>query len=344
MTQKRIRLAIIGAGLAAKPHLEALAQLEDRIEVAGLLTRNPANARQAAAPYGHPVLGSLGEVAADPSVDGAIVLTPPNQRREIVDVLAAAGKHILIEKPVERTTGAARAIVEVCESRRVKLGVVLQHRFRAGARRLSHLIAGGDLGQIAVVMTTVPWWRSQDYYDVPGRGTLERDGGGVLMTQAIHSLDLMLSLAGPVAEVHGFATTTRLHRLEAEDFATAGVRYVSGAVGSIVATTAGYPGGIETIALHGSVGSATLAGGTLDVRWHDGRTEQVTETGGTGGGADPMAFPCDWHRDLIDDFAAAIREDRAPLVTGRAALRVHALIDGIIASSGLRQSTSVEQV
>ncbi len=337
MSQTKPRLAVIGLGMATRPHLEALAGLAE-VEVSGVFTRDRVKAEAVRDRYGFAVFDSIAAIAADRGTDGVILATPPDARREIVAALAAAGKPILMEKPVERTLAAATGIVTLCEAAGVPLGIVFQHRFRAGAERLRVLLAEGALGELVLVRAEVPWWRDQAYYDQSGRGTLAGDGGGVLISQAIHVLDLMLSLTGPVAEVQGFAATTAAHRMETEDFACAGLRFRNGAVGSVVATTATFPGEEESLILDGTLGTAALCGGRLVLRWRDGRSETLGETSGTGGGADPMAFPCDWHRALILDFAEAIRHDRPPRITGREALAVHGLIEAITrsAASGVR--------
>ncbi len=249
---------------------------------------------------------------ADPALDALLLLTPPDARREIVEAAAGAGKHILAEKPLERDGAAAAEIVEICETAGVTLGVVFQHRMREAARALTALARSGDLGALAAVQVAVPWWRPQAYYDQPGRGTYARDGGGVLIAQAIHTLDLMLSITGPVAQVAAIAGTTRLHRMEAEDFVGAGLRFAGGALGALIATTAAFPGGAESLSLTFEDGSARLEGGTLTITRRDGTTSRVGEASGTGGGADPMAFPHDWHREVIADFADAVRAGRPP--------------------------------
>lgn len=330
---RKVGLAVVGLGMAAKPHLEALALPDSPVTVTGLYNRSRGRAEDAAARYGHPLFDSIEAIARDPKTEGVILLTPPDNRAELAETFAKAGKHILMEKPIERTMAAARSIVSLCEAEGVALGIVFQHRFRAGARRMTHLVRNGDLGQISLVRVAVPWWRDQTYYDAPGRGTFARDGGGVLTSQAIHVLDLMLSLTGPAAWVQSMVATTSLHRMEAEDFATSGVCFQSGAIGSIVTTTATYPGSAESIVIDGTAGTASLRAGELRVVWRDGREETVGEVSGTGGGADPMAFPCDWHRDLIADFTGAILDQRPPAITGREALRVHALIEAIVTSS-----------
>ncbi|OCW58736.1 Gfo/Idh/MocA family protein [Hoeflea olei] len=328
-----VRLALIGLGMATRPHLAALGLPLDGVELSGVMSRSRATADAVAGPAGLRRYDGIGEICADASIDGVILATPPDQRLDLVEALARAGKPILMEKPVERTYAAARQLVEICDRAGVHLGIVLQHRFRPDMQRLRELLDASVLGEIVAVRVDLPWWRDQAYYDQPGRGSHDRDGGGVLITQAIHILDLMLSLVGPAESVQAFFATTRLHAMEAEDFVAAGIRFRSGAVGSVTATTAAFPGGAETIAIDGTLGSAKLCGGELVVTWHDGRRDTFCAPSGTGGGADPMAFPCDWHAALITDFADAVRRGRPPRVTGRDALHVHALIDAMTRSA-----------
>jgi predicted dehydrogenase len=330
---KPLGIGIVGLGMVADVHARALAELGAEVEVRGVFSPSPERRAAFAARHGLPAAASLEALLADPRLDALLLLTPPDARRPIVEAAAGAGKHVLAEKPLERTAVAAAEIVEICEEAGVTLGVVLQHRMRAASRALAALAGSGELGALAAVQVALPWWRPQAYYDAPGRGTYARDGGGVLITQAIHTLDLMLSVTGPVAEVAAIAGTTPLHRMEAEDFVGAGLRFAGGALGALVATTAAFPGGPESLTLGFEQGSARLEGGTLTVSRADGTTETVGAASGTGGGADPMAFPHDWHRDVIADFAEAVRTGRPPAVPGRAALEVHRLIDALARSA-----------
>ena len=310
----------------------------------GVFSRDSARRAEFSAEFGFPQASSLDALIEDPRIDAILVLTPPSARVEIVQACANAGKHVLMEKPIERTTAVAHAIVDVCEKAGVKLAIVFQHRFRGAARTLKEILARRSLGEICAVQVVVPWWRPQAYYDEPGRGTYSRDGGGVLITQAIHTLDLMLSLAGPVSEVQAIAGTTRLHRMESEDFVAGGLKFANGALGSLVATTAAFPGAAEHIVLDCERGSARLAGDTLTVQHHDGAIDQYGEEMGTGGGADPMAFPHDWHRAVIADFAEAVVLNRPPAISGREGLHVHLFIDALIQSAGENRVVPVMQV
>jgi predicted dehydrogenase len=323
------------------PHAKSLLDLRGRVEVAHAYSRSEERRRAFAARFDFPVTGDLEGILHDESVDAVMILAPPAAHLELVLRFAAAGKHVLLEKPLERSSERALRLVEAAEAAGIKLGVVFQHRFREASERLRALLAEGALGELAVANVISPWWRPQAYYDEPGRGTLARDGGGVLITQAIHSLDLLLSLAGPVAEVAAIAGTTRLHRMETEDFAGAGLRYANGAYGALIATTAEYPGFPERIELIGTKGSAILTAGVVTMRYQDGREAQFGEEQSTGGGADPMAFPHDAHRALLTDFLDAIDHDRNPRVTGREALHVHHLIDAVLRASAERRTVAV---
>ena len=320
-----MKCALIGLGMVSKTYGDAIANCET-VDLSLVYARSP-DAREAFL-SDWPQLNAraasgVDEIAAS-DVDFVILTTPPNARSEIVETLAAAGKPILMEKPVERTLEAATALVERCEAAGVPLGIMLQHRARPVVADLRAVI--GDLGPLRMAEVNVPWWRPQAYYDEPGRGTYARDGGGVMISQAIHTMDLMLSLTGPVTEVSAMSATTGFHDMESEDFVCAGLRFANGAVGQLFATTASFPGRGETVTLHFAEGSAHLEAGQLKIDRRDGASEVLGQAATSGAGADPMAFTSDWHRFVIEDFAQSLTDKRAPLVPGRDALEVHRLI------------------
>jgi predicted dehydrogenase len=325
------RVALIGLGMAVTPHAKSLVDLAGQVEVVAAFSPSASRRQEFGRHFSFPLADDIATIIGDPSITAVAVLTPPNTHLDIVRALAQAGKHVLLEKPLDVTTARAEALVEACASAGVTLGVVLQHRFKPAAERLAGVLRDGGLGRIVSCSTSIRLWRPQSYYDVPGRGTKARDGGGVLLTQGIHTLDLMLSLAGPVAEVTGYATTSAVHRMETEDMVSAAVRFESGALGVIDATTAAYPGSAERIELAGTLGSAMLAGTALDLRFHDGRAESIAADASPGGtGADPMAFPHDYHLGVWRDFLEAIETKRAPRASGTTTLEVHRLIDALL--------------
>lgn len=339
-----IGVGIVGVGMVAGIHARALQDLTDLAQVRGVYDRDQARLSEYCAKWDVPAAESLEALLASDDIDAVIILTPPNARRDIVAAAAAAGKHILLEKPLERNTAGAAELVDIAASAGVTLSVIFQHRFREASLKLKEMIESGSFGALGNAQVNVPWWRPQSYYDEPGRGTYARDGGGVLINQAIHTLDLLQVYTGPISEVMAMMGTTSLHRMEAEDFVASGVRFASGAIGSIVATTAAYPGGAETIELGFERAAVHLGSGTLTISWHDGRVESFGEASGTGGGADPMAFPHDWHTSAQRDFLEAIRDGRQPTVNGAEALNVHRLIDALTLSSREKRAVSLSEI
>ncbi len=324
--------ALIGTGMVAGTHVAAI-NASSKVTLKGVAARSIQSAQAFAETYGVQAYGDVAAIAADADIDFAIIVTPPNARLDLIEPLAKAGKPVLLEKPVARDGAEAAAVVKLCEDAGVPLGIVFQHRMRAASLKARELVASGTLGSLGLAEINVPWWREQAYYDEPGRGTYARDGGGVLISQAIHTIDLALSLTGPVASVQAMTATTRFHAMEAEDFATAGLRFKNGAAGSLVVSSASFPGNAETITLHFEKASLHLGSGVLTVSWRDGETDSFGASASTGGGADPMAFTHEWHQGIIDDFCDAITKGRDPVATGRAALASHALIDAVTASS-----------
>lgn len=332
----RVGVALIGAGMIAKTHVEALSATRAKTRLEAIVSRHPERAQHLAQHYdgSAPLFtNDITAIANNPDVQVAIVATPPSVRIDLIKSLTDAGKHILLEKPVARTTGEAVQVVEICERAGVTLGIVFQHRMRASSKAAAQLIKSGTLGEPGLVEIAVPLWREQSYYDELDRGTYARDGGGVLITQAIHTIELALSLTGPVTQVQAMTATTNLHSMEAEDFAVAGLRFASGAVGSLVTSTATFPHGREKITLHYQHGSVHVAGDTMDVFWRDGRHEQSALSSTNTGEDGPIISKYESHQAIIEDFIDAVQHDREPIVNGRAALGVHRLIEAIENSS-----------
>ena len=326
-----IRVGIVGLGMAVTPHAKSLLDLKYRVQVAYAFSPSVERRRKFAERFPFPQCDRLETILDDTAVDAVLVLTPPNTHLDVVERCAAAGKHVLLEKPLEVSTAKAEQLVN--KTSLVKLGVVLQHRFRPAAEKLREQL--NDLGKLVSASAAIPNWRPQSYYDQPGRGTRWRDGGGVLLTQAIHTLDLFLSFVGEPLEVKSFVTTTPIHRMETEDLAVAAVRFKSGAIGTVHATTTAYPGFPERIELIGTRGTAQLEGTSLKVQIQDQPAFSFSSESGAGGtGADPMAFPHDWHRGVLTDFLDSIEQNRDPRVSGAEALKVHRFIDRILQSAG----------
>lgn len=343
-----MKTVLIGLGMVADTHLAAIQHSTKGIELAAVMGRDPIRAQAFADKaktelgYEVPVAETVHQIAQDETVDFVIIATPPDARNGLVAELSAAGKPILVEKPIERTLEAATAIVAQCENAKVPLGIVFQHRARAASQKLKTLLTAGALGNIATVDIRVPWWRDQAYYDAPGRGTYARDGGGVMINQAIHTLDLALWLLGPIRTLQATMGTTPLHDLEAEDWASAVFEMESGAFGNLTATTAAFPGEAESLTIQGTRAAAHLASGALTITSLDGPVETFGTESSTGGGADPMAFTHAWHQTILEDFATCVTTGQTPLASGTSALEAHRVIDAMERAHASGQRTEVK--
>jgi predicted dehydrogenase len=326
-----IGVSVIGLGTALQPHARSLVDLADRVRVVWAAATSNARLKDVADHYGFPTTTDIARAIEDPAVDAVLVLTPANAHLPIAEVAFAAGKHVLCEKPLEVSIERGEQLIAAGRRANRHLGVCLQIRFRLGSRRLHDILAEGALGTIQAATMMVPWWRPQSYYDEPGRGVRTRDGGGVLITQAIHALDLFRWLVGIDGIEAAQVRTTALHRMESEDYAAALVRLGNGAPGTIVATVAAYPGSPEWIHIIGSNGTARLEGGSLRLSFLDGREEVLADASGSGGGANVMAFSHTAHKAVLTDFLDAIEQGRNPAIPGEEALATQRVIDAILA-------------
>ncbi|NNL17616.1 MAG: Gfo/Idh/MocA family oxidoreductase [Boseongicola sp.] len=343
-----MKVALIGHGMVAETHVRALSD-SSIVTMRGLHGRDPARARSFLedAQLEQPdrearVYENVQAICNDPDLDFVILTTPPNARLEFVEALAVAKLPVLMEKPVERSLAAAQRIADIFASQRVLAGVLFQHRAREASRTLKELISDGALGNVETAEIRVPWWRDQSYYDEPGRGTYARDGGGVMISQAIHTLDLAIWLLGPIRAVQSVIRSTSLHQMEGEDWAGGLLEFENGAVGTLTATTAFYPGRPESISVQGTKAHAHLESGVLTISYLNGRVAVTGEAAaGTGGGADPMAFTHAWHKATIEDFAMCIQSGQEPLCSVRDALQVHMVIDAMERASKSHQTIKI---
>jgi predicted dehydrogenase len=329
-----IGIAVIGLGNALQPHARALVDLADRVRVVWAAASSETRLKDVAERYGFPTTTDVAHAIADPAVDAVMVLTPANAHLPIAEAAFVAGKHVFCEKPLEVSIQRGEQVIAVGRNAKRLLGICLQHRFRLGSRRLHEVLNEGALGNVQAAIMMVPWWRPQSYYDEPGRGVKARDGGGVLITQAIHSLDLFRWLVGIERVEAAQVRTTDLHRMESEDYAAALVRLGNGAPGTIIGTVAAYPGSPEWLHIIGSRGTARLEGGSLRLSFLNGREEVLADDSGTGSGANVMSFSHEAHKAVLSDFLDAIEQQRDPAIPGEEALATQRVIDAILSRGG----------
>lgn len=327
-----IGVGVIGLGMAVTPHMLALRDLaaEGRVTLIGGFSPTPARRAAFADRWHAPVFERLEDLLAAPGLDLVLILTPPGNHLPIAEQVVAARRHMIIEKPVEITAARGEALAEMAERAGLRCAVCLQHRFRPGALRLKAALDTGELGRLLSASASIRWWRDAAYFAQPGRGMRARDGGGVLLTQAIHTLDLLLHLAGPCDAVRGFAMTSPLRSIDTEDVVAAALRFRNGAIGALDANTVARPGYPERIELAGTEGSALLEGSKLTLHGRGGEVLTLGTDAATGGGADPMAFDHGPHRALIAETLDALEAGRAPSNDVRSALMVQHLIEELL--------------
>lgn len=335
--------AIIGCGMIARFHANAIADIPGA-RIAALIGRNVASAQKLANELKlENVLctDSLDEALKAPGVDALIVTTPSGAHLEPALAAAKAGKHVVVEKPLEITAERCGKIIEGCAKAGVKLCTIFPSRFGDANRELKTALEAGRFGRLTLGETTVKWWRSQEYYDEGGwKGTQALDGGGALMNQGIHNVDLLLWMMGPVESVAGFTAMLAHERIEVEDTAVAALRFQNGALGVIQATTSVWPGLAKTIAIHGDTGSVEIEQDDL-IRWEFKTTQTrdqsirerfAAKTGQSGGSSNPAAISHVGHTRQLSDFIDAIKTGRNPLVDGAEGRKAVALIEAIYQS------------
>ncbi len=267
MVYPRMRVGIIGTGAIAHKHAEAYRNIGYQLMVC--TNRGAETGRRFAARYGCEFAASSEAVCCDTRLDFVDVCTFPDFRLEPVQLCAEAGRHVQVQKPIAANLATAREMIDTARRAGILLNVVSQHRFDDSVQFLKRAIAAGRLGRLLQADAYVKWYRPPAYYSRPGKGTWQTEGGGALITQAIHQVDILLFLAGAVTSVFGMWQTGALHSIESEDVVSAVLRYASGATGVIQASTAFWPGYSERVEIHGTKGSAIITGDKLttwDVR------------------------------------------------------------------------------
>ena len=321
--QSELGFAILGAGMVAEYHLNAIQECADLgARLVGVGHYNPARYEEISQRFGAPA-SSYDELLADPAVDAVCICTPSGQHAQQAIAAASSGKHVLVEKPMALSLADADAMIAACRENGVQLGVCLQRRAEPLFRRVHDAIHGGDLGEITLGVVTMPYLRDEPYYaQAEWRGTWAMDGGGVLMNQGIHIIDLLLWFLGDPVEVHAFADS-RHRSVEIEDTAGAVLRFANGAVATITATVAADPGFPHRLEVYGTNGGIQIEGESV-LRW--GLADEsratvepwpvATEQVDPGMAGDPRGISTSGHIAILKDFIAGIRRGEDPVIDG----------------------------
>ncbi|HYV35859.1 MAG TPA: Gfo/Idh/MocA family oxidoreductase [Gemmataceae bacterium] len=334
--------AIVGCGMIARFHAKALADVPGAKLVALVDSRIEAAKKMGQDLGIQAIYPDLKPALAQPDVDVVIVSTPSGAHMDLAVAAAQGGKHVVVEKPMEVTLERCDKIIEACDKNGVKLCAIFMSRFGDANQTLKKAVDAGRFGRLTLGEATCKWWRPQSYYDEGGwKGTMALDGGGALMNQAIHSVDLLQWMMGRVTHVTGYTGLLAHERIEVEDTAVACLRFANGALGVLQATTSVFPGLPKTIAIHGNKGTAVIEQEDV-VRWDIApelpedrqiRERFAQKTGASGGASDPSAISHVGHARQLTDFVQAIQTGRPPLVDGREGRRAVEVILAIYQSA-----------
>jgi len=349
-----MRFGIVGCGVIGPLHAEAIESLPDT-KLAAVADIVADRAQLLAARYGARPYTDLTTMLEQEALDVVIICTPSGTHGELACQAMRAGRHVIVEKPMEIRREALDEMLRVQQESGVKLAVISQHRFDSASQQVRRLVDERAFGKLVLGNAIVPWWRSQAYYDSGAwRGTWELDGGGVLMNQSIHFIDLLQWFMGPVKSVCAYSDTLA-HRMETEDVAVAVLRFANGALGTIAATTSAYPGVMTRVEIFGDQGSAIIendaltylhlarddkeVAGDYGIQSEPHRLETDTAEKGQQGAAAQQAnaLSVTSHALQIADMIRAIREDGTPLVDGYAGRKPVEIILAIYESARKHQ-------
>lgn len=328
-----MNFSIIGTGSVASKHAEAINSL-DGARLVAVCSSSEARAREAEQVFGVPAYSDYREMLAREDIQIVNICTESGRHLEPALAAAEAGKHVLCEKPLEVTLERADRMIAACREAGVKLGCIFQNRFGDDYRRLKAAVREGVFGRLHLANAYIKWHRDDRYYDNSHwRGTLRGDGGGALINQSIHTIDLLQDLVGEVESIFGKVKTVA-HDIEGEDLGVAMLTFKNGALGTIEGATVAYPGYPERMEIFGTQGSAVLEAGKI-VAWKVKGAAEEGQAGGapSSGAADPTAIGYELHRRQIEDMLKAVREDHEPLVNGEEGRKALALVRGIYRSS-----------
>lgn len=328
-----IGFGIVGCGLIGKVQAEAIASIPGARLVA-VCGRDEKRTAEFAAKFGAVGYTDYDQFLRRPDLMIVNICTPSGLHAEQGVAAAQAAKHVLVEKPIETTLEKADALIEACDRQGVKLGVIFQSRFLPAVQKIKRAIDEGRLGRLMLGDAYVKWYRAPEYYADSWHGTIALDGGGALINQAIHTVDLLRWMMGPVETAFAMKGALRYPQIEGEDTLVASLRFRNGALGVIEAATSVKPGFKRRLEISGERGAVILDGDAIGLWAIDGESEDANgDEQITDGSANPAAISNEGHRLQIEDMMRAVIEDRAPMIDGREGRKSLELVVALYASA-----------
>lgn len=336
------KLGLVGCGTISGTHAKAIAETQEGTLVAAH-SRTESKLEEFCDEYGLRGYTDYQQFLSEADIDTVVICTPSGTHLDYGKQAAQAGKNVIVEKPIEVRLERAQALVDSCEEQGVQLAVIYQNRFIEDVRNMKEVLASGKMGDPVMVDASVKWFRDQEYYDSGGwRGTLDLDGGGAVINQAIHTVDLMLWMCGEVESLQAYKGTLTHEGIEGEDNAVAALKFSSGAMGVFHASTSVVPAQDRRIEVHAQHGTALLKGDRLSITGIDSdfNPENNNDEKSGAGADDPMAgMSYRNHQKQYDQILTAFREGTEPVVSGRESLKSLAFVEALYKSS--EQQTAV---
>ncbi len=339
---EKVRFGLIGTGNAGEIHAKSLTEMKNAL-LMGVAGRNSQKTFNFAKKFHCQSFSSVDELLSS-DIDAVCITTPSGTHAEFGVKAAQAGKHVMVEKPIDVNLKKADELIKACEKQKVKLGVISQRRFSQGVKMIMNVIQKGEMGEIGFAGAQVKWYRSQTYYDsADWRGRWDTDGGGALMNQSIHYVDLLRYFVGPIDEVFAYCKTMS-HKIEVEDVAVGSLKFKNGAIGLVEATTAAYPGFFSRIDVYGKYGSTALVDDELEyiysvkgknfhrARKRDEKSKTVSSP----------HVSYELHKKQLENFVDAILQDEEPLINGKEGRNTLAVVVSMYESCKIGKSVKVE--
>jgi UDP-N-acetyl-2-amino-2-deoxyglucuronate dehydrogenase len=331
-----MKIGILGTGAIANKHAQAYRNIG--FELVACSNKTESRGREFAAQWNAEFVVDYRDLCSFPGLDFIDVCTFPEFHLQPLEVCAEIKRAVQVQKPIATNLETAGKMVQTARQARITLGVVSQHRFDDSVLFLKRALAAGRLGKLLEADAYVKWFRTDNYYARPIKGSWRTEGGGALINQAIHQVDVLLYLMGPVSAVNGLWQIAARHKIESEDIVNALLSYQSGATGVIQAATAFWPGYTERIEIHGTMGTAIICGDRLTT-WDVQNDEEANaadpapiEHDVASGSSDPMSIRLTSFERQFQDFADSIRTGREPVVNGEEGYRALEVVLGIYQS------------
>ncbi len=340
---KKLKIGIVGCGTIADIHAQAI-QKSENAELHSLYSRTEKKVKKCGEKFSVKWFTDWDKFISDSDLDIVSICTPNGNHLEYGEKVAEAGKHVIVEKPIEVTLKRANILIEKCKKNNVQLAVIYQSRFMQEIIELKKQIEQNKIGKIFMGDAYIKWFRNQEYYDSGAwRGTFELDGGGVLINQGIHTIDLLQWLMGDVETIYGKVGTFTHENLEGEDNAVAVIKYKSGAIGVIEGSTSVQPAQSRRIELHGKNGSVTIDNN--DVKISIGEEQQIEDKKvKTTGASSPLdGFSIEPHKKQFESIVNAINANAAPSVSGEDSLKSLAIVLAIYESSKFNTEINLDE-